>query len=358
MNKKNLVYIIIFLLLAGIAAYLIWKEKRSGAVTADQAFAVESPDELEKIIMSDREGRTVTLKKDGKAWRLNDSMNAMPVKVDFLLTTLHTVKMLAPVSEAKAEKVKHDLQSRSIKLQLFTDKNNPADKTYYVGDMLQNRSGNYMAMEANGKMLQPYVVAITGFEGDIAARFLLNPADLRDLGVFDYQLDNIKTVTVKYPYHPYNSFKLTPAKDTAIIEKLPLTAGDTIYAADEKTEAELAKKTGKLSMPRVNDYLNSFKFLNAEAFENSYIKKDSITATRPVAKIVVEDKDGAIDSVTMYLMPANKHTKQMVDQSGNEVKYDADRYFAVFNNGRDFGIVQQYVFGKVLRSRHDFFIYQ
>ncbi|MDX2001564.1 MAG: hypothetical protein SFW35_03985 [Chitinophagales bacterium] len=358
MNQRNTIYIVIFLVLAGIAALILFKGQGSNALMDETTFATPDTASLQKIILSNSSGKVLVLTRGKDGWIMNDSLKAMPVKMDFMLKTLTSLSVLAPVSEASMDRTQKEI-TRGLKIQLFTDKDGKPSKTLLVGSMMKDGAGNYMAMTGENGMTKPYSVHISGFAGDIAARFLLEEAELRDLNVFDYTIDDISSVTVRYPYHPLNSFKLTVlSKDSFSIASLNTTAGDTLMPSDIAYQKRLAEKKANLSKPRVNDYLNSFKFLNAESFENNYIAKDSILATRPVALVYVQSKNGQTDSMTVYSMPANRRTKNLFDASGKDIKIDPDRYFATFNDGKDFGIIQQFVFGKILRSRNDFYIYE
>ena len=53
-------------------------------------------------------------------------------------------------------------------------------------------------------------------------------------------------------------------------------------------------------------------------------------------------------------MGVNKRSKTQFDDRGQRVKYDVDRLFALMNNGKDFVIIQYYVFGKILLGYDDF----
>jgi hypothetical protein len=58
-------------------------------------------------------------------------------------------------------------------------------------------------------------------------------------------------------------------------------------------------------------------------------------------------------------MPINQRTKQQTDpNTGRPMLYDSDRYYALINHNKDFVVIQQYVFGKILRQYDDFFDYK
>lgn len=47
-------------------------------------------------------------------------------------------------------------------------------------------------------------------------------------------------------------------------------------------------------------------------------------------------------------MPRNS-TSEQFDAKGNELQYDVDRYFATINDRKDFVILQQFHFGRLLK---------
>ncbi|HXH17452.1 MAG TPA: hypothetical protein VNJ07_00085, partial [Chitinophagales bacterium] len=60
--------------------------------------------------------------------------------------------------------------------------------------------------------------------------------------------------------------------------------------------------------------------------------------------------------MVVYHMPLNRRSKLQYDAQGNRLPYDLDRYYAVINNGNDFVIIQDFVFGKIFRKYSDFIL--
>lgn len=341
--KKNLVYIIVAIVLAGIVGYLVYQENNKYAVGDDQNFSTANVDDLERIYLAGKDGRTIKLDRHDDYWVVNDSFKAMQAKVDLLLSTLKGLTIYSPVPDAATDNAIKELATHALKVELYTDADGKPFKVYFLGKPNQSQESNHMLMQIDGKSARkPYLVHIPGFVGDLQTRFLLNTTDWRDLSVFTYKLDEIKEVNFVYNEFPEASFKLTiEGKDKYTLQH----PSNNTPAPDA-----LLFKAG------ITKFLDSFSDLNAESVENEFIYKDSVLNDPKFATLTLKGKDGSTEEMVMYQMHANRRTKALYDQGGNPIAFDPDHYYALFNNGGDFGIVQQYVFGKVLRKYEDFIL--
>ena len=107
--------------------------------------------------------------------------------------------------------------------------------------------------------------------------------------------------------------------------------------------------------PWLEVYLEYFKLISVESYENSYTKQDSVLMNDPFATITVTNKRGEENKATLYYKPIDKRSKAKFTHWGEPLKADLDRYFAVVNNGKDFAIVQDFVFRKLFRRHKHFF---
>lgn len=343
--KKTLILALVLVVLGGVAAYIYWQDSQKDKLPNDQAFSIGNADNIEKIFLADKMNHEITLTRDGDGWLVNEQYPVMQAKIELLLQSLEQFQVDLPVSAAARENVIKELAVQHIKVELYQDKDGEPSKVYYVGTPARGNYGNYMLMVVDGKNAkQPYVVRIPGFIGDLQVRFIMEEKDWRDTKVFNYALDDIKQVQVRYPDYPQESFKIDvlgpESFEIGPVQPLDndLLAGKPLYT------------------PGVIKYLNSFKNLNAEAFENDFIYKDSILQYgSPMVVIEVTDKQGETSKLTLYPMAANRRTKMQFDAQGNEIQVDPDRYYGVFNNGQDFGLIQNFVFGKILRRRVEFY---
>lgn len=339
--KKNLVYILIAIVLAGIVGYLVWAESNKNTTANDQDFVTRKVDNINRIFIAAKDGRTIKLDKKKDHWIVNDTFKAMPAKVDFLLSTLKSFVIYSPVPTAARDNAVKELATHGIKVELYENTKAPF-KVYFVGKPNLGQTANYMLMQIDGKSAkEPYLVHIPGFIGDMQTRFLLNETDWRDLNVFDYKLNDIKEVSAIYHDVPEASFILTVEGNGNYTLKHP------------QKNAPAAKE--ELFVAGINKFLDSFENLNAESVENNFIYKDSVLNGPKFATFTIKT-DAGTNELIMYRMHTNRRTKTQFDPMGNPIPFDPDHYYALFNNGTDFGIVQQYVFGKVLRRYDEFLI--
>lgn len=343
--KKNIVYLAIAVVLASIVGYLAWHDSQKNKPANDQDFNVANIEEIERIFIAGKDGRTIKLDKKDGYWMANDTFKAMQAKVDFLLSTLKSFVIYSPVPEAAWDNAIKELATQAIKVELYDDADDAPFKVYYVGKPNQGQTANYMLMQLDGQSAKrPYLVHIPGFIGDLQTRYLLNLSDWRDLTVFNYKLDEIAEISYTYHEVPQASFIITAQGNDGFTLKHP--------------NSPTPEAQEKLFVAGINKFLDSFVNLNAESVENEFVYKDSVLAGPKLATITIKAKSGESSELVMYRMPANRRTKMLFDQFGNAIPFDPDHYYAVFNNGKDFGIVQHYVFGKVLRKYDDFVLKQ
>ncbi|MDX1911631.1 MAG: hypothetical protein SFV22_09120, partial [Saprospiraceae bacterium] len=71
--NRTLLLILLFLLLGGAAWYALstQKNKTGSQVSWDMDFAVKNTDEIGKIFIADRRGRTATIERTEKGWMYN-----------------------------------------------------------------------------------------------------------------------------------------------------------------------------------------------------------------------------------------------------------------------------------------------
>lgn len=333
---KNRSWIGLLLAVVALTLLLLYQQ---GYFTAEGVprFAIDNEEQVGTIFLADRSNSRLKLERKGKDWVLNDSVQAASYKVDHLLTTLRVLEVKRPISIASHNNVVRAMAAQNIKVELY-DREGELMRSYYIGGPAPGRRGNYMRYEGDDDI---YIVHIPGFEGMLHTRFSTTLTDWQDLSVFDYAPGTIEQVAVTYPAQPGASFKITVLERDSFLLQSP---------GQPNLPAGYIKDTRKIAR-----YINQFRNINAEALINFSPEKDSILATTPFASIVVSDTSGQQNTVHFYRKAVDKRTKVQLDQQGQPVAYDLDRAYASINNGRDFVIVQYFVFGKLFRTYRSFF---
>lgn len=293
----------------------------------EKEFATKEP--IDKIFMANSNGGQVSLTKEDNKWIVNGQHTARKEMVDILLKTIQKVKANYPVSKKEQLKIETEIASSHTKVELYQD--GKLLKTYFVGGHTHDMMGTYFYMEGASK---PYVCFIPGFEGYLTPRFFTNEEEWRSRVIFNHKRESIKKVDIQYnPEIKYlESFTIESNKDNILIKN-----GDE--ASVDISDMEIGKQ-----------YLSFFENIQIEGFETNITKKDSVIRTKPVCQITIETKDGKKKSANVYYMNLNQRSKTQFDRKGNKLKHDLDRMYISFNEAKDFGIIQMFVFGKIFQN--------
>lgn len=338
--KKYLPYIVVVTVLAIAAFWFINNQSKGTIDEREGKFAVEDANSISKIILTDTDKNRVELSNVKGVWMVNGKHEARPDLVKQLMEALTRVTSLCPVPTSAHDNVVRELMGRHIRVELF-DTDNDLLKSYWVGGPDVEGKNTYMLLEVDGKpAARPHMTYIPGFRGYLTSRYNTDEETWRSRIVFNYARTDIKSLTVNYTSEPAKSFSVTQvAEDSFAVSPL-----------DEKyriNEVYLQKY--------VRQYLDFYSSIYLEAFDNTYSMRDSMMSTTPVYTITVTDKNNKVNEVKMYHMPLSKRSKKRFDDLGNYMTYDIDHYHASVNGGKDFAIVQFYVFGKLLRNYRDFY---
>lgn len=335
MKKKNLIALIIVLVLAAVATWLVINNSKGTLPEKLSDFAVKDTASITKIFLADKTGKSVTLTKDSPGvWKVNNKYYARKDAVDILLYTIYSLEVKQPVGKKAQDNVVKTLASGATKIEIYND--DELVKMYYVGGETPDAMGTYMLM-VNEKTKEnssvPFVMYIPGFEGYLTTRYFTDASDWRDRAVFRYIPTEISNVKVEYPQSPSEGFEIVKKQEN-MWDARSLTPGATIPGFDTLM---------------VKQYLSYFQNIQYESIEKDVkkVNRDSILASTPMAVITVTNANGMRNTAKLFY---KKAAPEQVDQQGNPHKYDVDRLYGQVNNGEDFVLCQYYVFGKLLQT--------
>jgi len=344
MKKNNRITIIIAALLVVIAGVLIWNNRYLSTLEGEASdFQVWDTASVTKIYLADRRENESLLERQEQGWTLNGIYKAHPKQVQYLLTTLYKIRIKMPVSVASHDNIVKQLAAQSTKVEIYQnvprinlfDKiklfyHEKRTKVFYVGDATMDSSGTFMLKEGADKA---YIVYIPSFRGFISTRFTANPDDWRDHTIFNENLADIQSVEIDFNEDPEGSFRI-----------------DNIG----KHQYKLTRLSDNQVLPydtlKVINFMSSFSNLRFEAlFTNTLPQEriDSITSSPYVHNVVLTGKDGKTqDMKTFKKLVLNGVT----DMGGEYGDVDHDRMYALIDGGKDFVLIQNYVFDKVLHD--------
>jgi len=328
--KKNRTSLILTIVLVVIAVYfLFFKDSFSTLGQKDNDFAVSDTAAITKIFMADKNNRSVTLTRVGVGqWMVN---NKYKVRSDAINTLLFTIKMVSVkdvIDPRGVQNVINSLSSGAIKVEIY--QGDKRVKLYYVGGPTAEQTGTFMLLanpNSGENFRQPYITYIPGFEGYLTTRYFLPEDNWRDRTIYQYYPYALRSVNVTYPQSD-SGFQINVMGRNRF--SLNNSAGQTVAAFDTIA---------------VKQYITYYQSVSWEVTAESR-KRDSILNALPIAVITVKDTTGKTTEVKLF---NKKASGDAVSKYGKDYKYDPDQMYALVN-GKDFVLVQYFIFGKMLQK--------
>ena len=347
MKKKNFISIIIIAVLVIIAAILIGNNRYLSTLRGEAAdFTVYDTASITKLFFADKSGNQVVLQRNGDSWTVHNEFNANQNMVNEMLYTLNRMRIKMPVSIKKSDNIVTRMSSTNTKVEVYQMMprinlfnkvklfyHEKRTKVFYIGDVTQDNQGTYVLKEGGDKV---FIVHLHGFRGFISSRFTANPIDWRDHTIFNEKMANIESVKLEINDDPANGF---------IIKE----NGRYQYTMNRLNGEPLAFDT-----LRVLNLMSSFNNVRFEAFLNDVepARRDSIINSPFQQRLTLTTKDGKSSSVTTYTMRTNAdmflYSEEDLENYDDMIK-DPDHKYALLSDGNEFVLIQDFVFGKLLK---------
>ncbi len=332
--NRNRIYIVLLVALLVITGVLYYQRGGSGSIKSElKSFAVEDTASIDKIVLSDKQGKVLTLSKKNKRWFANDSIAVRRDMMKILLETIKRVEVKAPVNKAMRANLMKQLATGAVQVEVYTD--GDLERKFFVGGPTMDGFGTFMMLDGAD---DPFITHIPGFEGYLTVRFNTNALVWRDREIFRYAPQDIKIVRIEYPQNKESSFTLNiQGKDYVSLFN---DAGDTAG--------------GKINGEFLRNYLVAYTDIQYENMvDPSKIPNLSeiMSNENLLAIITVYDKEGQKKTVELY--------KRYFDgvkflPKSEDYDFDRDRCF-VRLNGKTVYNGQYVVFNKLIVSYKDFF---
>lgn len=339
MKKKTVAIIICCLLL--IVGCLCLVLAKTGAIGKKQPtselFAVKDTNNITKIFIADMTGLNSLLVRHDDGWYVQDSVKAMPQKMDELLSTIHNITLQQIVAKTAQSNINKMMSVNAIKVEIYQKapkfklfgipffKKERNVKTYYMGPATMDNVANFAILEGFD---EPCIVHIPGFRGFLTPFYAYNPVDWYSCDLFDTKITRIQSLVVEDFEHPEESF---------YVEK----SGARFFSLyNINNEQIMDYDTVKLL-----DMLAEYRDKNYERYisDMSNSAKDSIIRFNHFKTITLTDVDGKKTTLDMYrkLEPDLYYLDAIVggtERAENE-PYNRDKFYAVLN-GDDSHLVQ------------------
>ena len=331
----------VIILLAGVAGRFLIKNTWGTLNYKEKDFQVNNLKDVYRVVLTSSDNKRIDLTKPSGVWMVNNKYIAREELVQSVFEVLAKVTILVPVARAAHDNVVRQLLNYSVKVEVYAGKDQKPEKTFYVGGETPNGDASYMIPEEDGKMApRPFIVFIPNLRGSITPRFNTDEEVWRTRVLFNYKPEEIKSLSLEYTGDEQNSFILNRVSS----DSLELLPNDEKYRIKKDYQQKYVKQ-----------YLDFYSSISIEAYDNSYLAKDSMRQTLPYCVFTITEKDNSVNKVKLFHMPVSRRSKMQFDAKGNDMLYDIDHFHASIHNDQDWAVVQYYVFGKLLRNYKDFF---
>lgn len=337
--KKYAIYGLAIIALVGAIGYFYYSFSPTTLAKAESDFGTSDIGKISKVRITKAGNDTLLLTLKDKKWRVNNRYIVNEDPFTQLFAALQKMQVKAPVPESANDNVIKELLEKYTYVQLFENGSDKPFKAFYVGGPTLDNKGTYMLLEIDGKTAsKPYVVSVPGYNGYLSGRFNTTEENWRSRWISKDDGTNITEAKITYHRKPENSFSLTRNE-----------SGELAVSSPTKTTAKQPNQN------YLEQYMTFLEALSLESYENNNSIKDTILKTQPYCTVTIRHKDGSKSETVIYYMPINPHSMKQFDEFGVPLIYDVERYYATINDGKDFVMIQYYVWGKALRSYDDFF---
>lgn len=332
MNKNRLFIIIASICVVAAVIALIITNRSHGESAISDIFAVEHPENINKIFMADMHGNQVLLNKKGDIWMVNDSVEALESNVTDLLHILGNLTVRQSVPLKAMNTINKVLSTGSVKVEIY--ENAPKfnlfgikffvkerkTKTYYMGPATQDNMANFALLEG---MEEPYIIHVPGFRGFITPRFSQFPETWISHNIFNTKITRIASLEVKDLERPHESFKLQ--KKGARFFDLYNANGELVPQYDTT---------------KVIDMLSEYREKNFESIvtDLDVTERQRIIDSNLFKVIILKDTDNNTTTLGLYRMEDDEDATPYSDVTMSDeinAMYNRDRFYGIVNDNKN-----------------------
>jgi hypothetical protein len=354
MKKKTIYIILAAVLLVGCLLLILAKTGTIGKKEPmSDIFAVKDTNNITKIFIADMNGEYSLLTRRDDGWYVQDSVKAMTVKVNDLLSTIHNVTLRQTVAKTAQSNINKMMSVNAVKVEIyqkapkfklfgipfFTKERNV--KTYYMGPSTMDNIANYAILEGFD---EPCIVHIPGFRGFLTPFYAFRPVDWYSCDLFSTKITRIQSLLVEDFENPEESFYVE--KSGARFFNLYNVHNELIADYD----------TAKLL-----DMLAEYRDKNYEIYITGMSEgaKDSILRFNHFKTITLTDVNGEKTTLDMYrkLESDPYYLDAIIGRMGDDQNepYNRDKFYAVLNgNTKNLVQCQYYHFDRQIQPLSNF----
>lgn len=324
----------IILLLVGIVAIgaLGWYTKKliSGEGSSDTQlidFAIKDTNSVDKIIVSDAFSRKIELVRKGKLWQAADGSCISQEGVHLMLDAMAKITLKGYLSDKAQKKFTELMSTSNTKVEIY--QNGEWSKTWYIGPTSQDHLGQIMLLESAeyGKSAFPVLMSLSGTYGIIDPRFYADPRKWMCTKIFAHDMEEIRSVEVKFPKESYRNFKVVN--------------GGARFQVTQN-----GKKLSNLDTANVYRYLQGFKKVHFELanYELSQRQVDSVKRSTAFCELRLKEKRGKSQLLRLFRI---KSDGPQQNEMGEIVDIDMNKFWCQLPSG-DLVKCQYFVFNPLI----------
>ena len=287
--------------------------------------AIEDVTDIETIQL-DYQRDTVVLVRKQENWLVQGVGKAREDAVDNLIKTVSgiTLKYIPPKSAKNT--MLEALHQNAIHVQLF-DRNRNKLQDYLIGGSTPDERGTFALRTGSN---QPIVVHLDYWEGNIASRYWMQPAEWLDRTILEFPETAITEVKMEYLQQADHSFTLFQIGET-----WKLTArGKEWPNQDVSTEA-------------IRQYLGYFEYVGSEKIISRQEVLPLIKNVQPFAQLRIKTNEYTIE----YIF----YPQDWVNVLDSSPTQKIGRYFVLNSEGRAW-VAQHRLFANIFRSNEYFLL--
>ncbi|MGB0428124.1 MAG: DUF4340 domain-containing protein [Flavobacteriales bacterium] len=325
--KKHHFLILFALIAVGYLIYHFMFDKEQMRFDR-QDFKLEHIDRVDKISISSRAPETTVLTKKGDQWFANETYIARPELMKYLLQTLSKMEIKHRVTKSRKDRVYNELATMKLTVDIYED--NTLLKTIYVGNNTPDNLGTYMMLKGS---TEPYAMHIPGFTGYLRSRFIAAESTWRSTQIFNVDGLDIEELSMEYPNQTEQNYRIKQEGD--VVELFD-------YQGNKKESSTLELK----------QYLSKFKKIYHEGFvkRSDPVQPKNIKNLPEIFKLSIKEKGK--EAIVLTSFQKGRYQKSL-DNTHLFETIDKDRLYAT--DGRDFFVIQYYVFEPLMKQLTDFY---
>lgn len=290
---KNLIGLIIVLILGGIVYWVFSGQDKSSNTAVYKDFAIEDTANVDLIHISQLDGNEITIsRRDFDEWMVEGEFPARTDAIELILTTLHDIKVQAPVSKETFDWVVKSIAANHTKVEYYKNGKEDPEKVWYIGEATASRVGSYMLLERDGKKsAKPFITHLLMERGYLGSRFFVDKKLWRDRIVMRSNPQEIQKIEVKHASDTAGDFSIEQYKKNHF----------RITNLENNQSRELAPE---LAIP----YLKHFSGVYYEYIDQRTPKEklDSLYLSPTRHEIKLQLFDGKTIELRVYHMPVRK----------------------------------------------------